>query len=186
MARAADNQGCASSYQSRWPGLVPGILVQLRLRYSLLDESGSIHPEAQSASPRIRPTVFSPRPVTPAMASPVSTPPANSSSASCPDLPDEQFRWCAECATAAAGLPAATTYCVWAVASVGRARSRRASSAVGRRGTASGPRRCTGGWPGEIAAPSAPTSELVAAAMARPPNTSTMDEPLTARLARRG
>ncbi|MCH8211743.1 MAG: hypothetical protein IIB99_10285, partial [Planctomycetes bacterium] len=39
---------------------------------------------------------------------------------------------------------------------------------------------------GKLAAPSAPTSELVAAAMARPPNTPTMDEPLTARLARRG
>ena len=31
----------------------------------------------------------------------------------------------------------------------GRARLRRASSAVGRQGAASGPRCCTGGWPGE-------------------------------------
>ena len=50
---------------------------------------------------------------------------------------------------AAAGLLAATTYYVWVVASAARARSRRASSAVRGRGAASGPRCCTGGWPGE-------------------------------------
>ena len=38
---------------------------------------------------------------------------------------------------------------------------------------------------GELAAPLAPTSQQVAAAMARPPNTPAEDGPLRARLARR-